>query len=163
VRKCFSASTKGEIGLTETLLIATDGSISSQQAVDVGVRLARERGARLVFVHSSPEAAATLFERNPLTLATLEEVASVDPALRMALERAAEAGVDAELTVLGEGGARSVAAAIVGTAQGLDATMIVVGARGRGAVTEAVIGSVSRLVMEMSDVPVVVVHAHESR
>jgi len=149
--------------LTETLLIATDGSFSSQHAVDVGVRLARECGARLVFVHSSPETAATLFERNPLTLATVEEVAAVDPTLRWALERAAEAGVDAELTVLGEGGARSVAAAIVGTAQGLDATMIVVGARGRGAVTEAMVGSVSRTVMEMSDVPVVVVHAHESR
>jgi len=64
--------------------------------------------------------------------------------------------------VLGEEGARAVAASIVGTAQGLDATMIVVGARGRGAVTEAVVGSVSRLVMEMSDVPVVVVHAHKS-
>jgi nucleotide-binding universal stress UspA family protein len=156
-------SSKEEITLTDTLLIATDGSIPSQQAVDVGVRLARECGARVVFVHSSPETAATLFDQNPLTLATLEEVASIDPTLRSALERAAAAGVDAELTVLGEEGARAVAAAIVGTAEGVDATMIVVGARGRGAVTEAVVGSVSRLVMEMADVPVVVVHVHKSR
>lgn len=149
--------------MTETLLIATDGSLSSQHAVDVGVRLARERGARVVFVHSSPETAATLFERNSLTLDALEDIAAVDETLHSALERAAEAGVDAELTVLGEEGARSVAAVIVGTAQGCKATMIVVGARGRGAVTEAVVGSVSRTVMEMADVPVVVVHAHASR
>ena len=149
--------------MTETLLIATDGSRSSQQAVEVGVRLARERGARVAFVHSSPHVAATLFEQNPYTLATAEEVASVDPTLRSSLERAQEAGVDAELIVLGEEGTGSVAASIVGTAQGVGATMIVVGARGRGAVTEAVVGSVSRTVMEMADVPVVVVHSHESR
>lgn len=148
--------------LTEALLIATDGSLSSQHAVDVGVRLARERGARVAFVHSSPTISATLFERNPYTLDTAEEIASIDPTLRSSLERAQEAGVDAELTVLSEHGASSVAAAIVGTAQSLGATMIVVGARGRGVMTEAMVGSVSRTVMKMSDVPVIVVHMHES-
>lgn len=148
--------------MTETLLIATDGSLSSQQAVDIGVRLARERGARVAFVHSSPTISATLFERNPYTLDTAEEVASIDPTLRSSLERAQAAGVDAELTVLGEHGASAVAAAIVGTAQALGATMIVVGARGRGAITEAMIGSVSHAVMKMSDVPVIIAHIHES-
>jgi len=148
--------------LTETLLVATDGSTSSRQAVDVGVRLARGRDARLTIVHSSHEIAAVLFERNPETLATRDEVASIDPVLRWALARAVESGIDAELTVLGEEGARAIAAAIVGTAEGVDATMIVIGARGRNAVTEAIVGSVSRLVMEMSNVPVVVVHAQKS-
>jgi nucleotide-binding universal stress UspA family protein len=153
---------RGENRLTDTLLVATDGSLSSREAVDVGVRLARERGARVVFAHSSPEIAARLFEHNPLTVATAEEIATVDPVLRAALGRATEAGVAAVLTVLGEGGSRHVAAAIVGAAQGVHASMIVVGARGRGAVTEAMVGSVSRTIMEMSDVPVVVVHAHRT-
>lgn len=61
--------------------------------------------------------------------------------------------------MLGEHGASSVAAVIVGTAQGLGATMVVVGARGRGAITEAMVGSVSRAVMKMSNVPVIVVHS----
>ena len=148
--------------MTEALLIATDGSLSSQHAVDVGVRLARERNARVTFVHSSPDISASLFEHNPYTLATAEEVASVDPTLRGSLERAQEAGVDADLTVLGEHGASAVATAIVGTAEGLGATMIVVGARGRGAITEAMVGSVSRMVMKMSEIPVIVVHSHES-
>ena len=72
---------------------------------------------------------------------------------------AAAAGVEAELTVLGEAGARDVASAIVGAAEGVGASMIVVGARGRGVLTEAVVGSVSRSIMEMSELPVVVVHA----
>jgi nucleotide-binding universal stress UspA family protein len=126
------------------------------------VRLARERGARVAFVHCSPTISETLFERNPYTLDTAEQIASIDPTLRSSLERAQEAGVDAELTVVGEHGAGSVAAAIVGTAQAFGATMIVVGARGRGVITEAMVGSVSRTVMKMSDVPVIVVHMHES-
>lgn len=146
--------------MTDTLLIATDGSLSSREAVDVGVRLARERGASVTFVHSSPELAGMLFRRNPLTAPTRAEVASADPVLGAALDRAVEAGVEAELRVLGEEGARDVAAAIVGAGQGVHASMIVVGARGRGALTESVVGSVSRSVMETSEIPVVIVHAH---
>jgi nucleotide-binding universal stress UspA family protein len=145
--------------VTETLLIATDGSTSSREAVDVGLRLARERGARVRFVHSSPELAQTLFRRDPLTTPSAEQVAELDPVLGDAQALAAAAGVDAELTVLGEAGARDVASAIVGAAQGVGASMIVVGARGRGVLTETVVGSVSRSIMEMSELPVVVVHA----
>lgn len=145
--------------LTETLLIATDGSLSSREAVDVGVRLARERGARITFVHSSPELAQMFFRDNPLTTPTQDQVASADPVLLAALDRASEAGVRADLTVLGEEGARDIAAAIVGAGQGLHASIIVVGARGRGALTESLLGSVSRSVMETSEIPVVIVHA----
>lgn len=145
--------------MTETLLIATDGSSSSQEAVAVGVQLARDRGARITFVHSSPEIAETLFRQNPLTVPTTAEAAAADPVLAAALAAANEAGVDAELTVLGEHGARDVAAAIVGAAQGVHASLIVVGARGRGALTESVVGSVSHSVMETSAITVVVVHA----
>jgi len=145
--------------VTETLLIATDGSSSSQAAVDVGVRLARERGARITFVHSSPEIAESLFQSNPLTFGTPAEVAAADPVLGEALARATEAGVDADLTVLGEHGARDVAAAIVGAGQGVQASLIIVGARGRSALTESVVGSVSHSVMETSPITVVVVHA----
>jgi len=145
--------------VTETLLIATDGSISSREAVAVGVRLAREQGARITFVHCSRELAETFFARNPLTAPTSADVAAADPVLREALERATEAGVEAELTVLGEEGTRDVAAAIVGAGQGVGASMIVVGARGRGSITEAVVGSVSHTVMETSGMTVVVVHA----
>ena len=147
--------------MSDTLLVATDGSISSRQAVSVGLSLARERKARVRFVHCSPTISRTLFARDPYTLATAEEVASMDPALRESLEQAQQAGVDADLTLLGEHGTSSVATAIVGTAQGLGATMVVVGARGRGAITEAMLGSVSRMVMRMSDVPVIVVHSPE--
>lgn len=145
--------------MTETLLIATDGSISSREAVSIGVRLARDRGAKVTFLHSSRELAETLFRRNPLTAPTAAEVAAADPVLREALAQATEAGVEAELTVLGEEGARDVAAAIVGAAMGVRASMIVVGARGRSSLTEAVVGSVSHTVMETSETTVVVVHA----
>ena len=100
------------------------------------------------------------FERNALTAPTRDEVAAADPVLRAALDRAVDAGVEADLRVLGEEGARDVAAAIVGAGQGVHAALIVVGARGRGALTESVVGSVSRSVMETSKIPVVIVHAH---
>ena len=147
--------------MKDTLLIATDGSVSSQKAVEVGLRLARENNARVAFVHSAPDISKALFDRNPYTLATAEEIASVDPTLRVALEQAHEAGVEADLTLLGEHGANAVAAVIVGTAQGLGATTVVMGARGRGAIAEAVVGSVSRTVMRMSEIPVIIVHAPE--
>jgi nucleotide-binding universal stress UspA family protein len=145
--------------VTETLLIATDGSRASLEAVEVGVQLARDRGARVTFVHSSPEIAETLFRRNPLTVPTSAEVAAADPVLAAALARATAAGVEADLAVLGEHGTGDVAAAIVGAAQGVHASLVVVGARGRGALTESVVGSVSRSIMEASTITVVVVHA----
>jgi nucleotide-binding universal stress UspA family protein len=153
-------TTTEEAPLTDMLLIATDGSLSSREAVDIGVRLARERGAAVTFVHSSPDLARMFFERNALTSPTRDEVAEADPVLRAALDRAVEAGVEADLRVLGEEGARDVASAIVGAGQGVHAALIVVGARGRGALTESVVGSVSRSVMETSRIPVVIVHAH---
>lgn len=79
----FDHRAKEEVGLTETLPIATGGPRSSQQAVEVGLRLARERGARVAFVHSPPGVAATLFERNPYTLALAEELVHSDESRRL--------------------------------------------------------------------------------
>ena len=36
------------------ILIATDGSPSAQEAVDVGLELAKEQGADVTFVHVTP-------------------------------------------------------------------------------------------------------------
>ena len=36
------------------ILIATDGSPSAQEAVDVGIELAKEQGADVTFVHVTP-------------------------------------------------------------------------------------------------------------
>ena len=143
----------------DTVLIATDGSASARLAVEVGLRLAREDGADVVFIHASPEISTELFDENAQTPDNPERIADSDPVLAEALQKAGDLGVEARLEVLAEHGTRSIADLIVGAAAGLDAGMIVLGSRGRGPVTEAVLGSVSRAVVANAAVPVVVVHS----
>src|SRR3990172_3580995 len=69
----------------DTVLIATDGSASARLAVEVGLRLAREDGADVVFIHASPEISTELFDENAQTPDTPERIAETDPVLAHAL------------------------------------------------------------------------------
>lgn len=138
----------------KTMLIATDGSPASQEAVQFGVELAEEQGAVAVFVH-----VVQAFDVIPTggfgaNAKVRHEVDAKDwTSLKDAEALASERGIWSR-TVLLQGDA---AGQIVKHADEIGADLIVVGSRGHGAVASALLGSVSRQVLGKARRPVLIV------
>ena len=138
----------------KTILIATDGSPSAQEAAKFGLELAEEQGAQLVFAHVAPAldvlpsggfgwATAVPHE------ATEHDMSPLNDVLALAEAR----GIEAETTLL-RGDAVD---ELVAYADTIDTDLIVVGSRGHGAIASALLGSVSRGVLHEARRPVLVV------
>jgi nucleotide-binding universal stress UspA family protein len=122
--------------LMKKILIATDGSPSGLEAVELGLELAAKQGAQVTFVHVAP---------------------LLDPSGRIPVDAAAELaaarGVPATYEVL----AGVPVDEIVAHADTIDADLIVVGSPG------ALLGSVSRGVLDEARRPVLVVRTVHER
>ena len=138
------------------ILVTTDGSPSSTEAVAFGVELASEHEAELIFVHVVPTldvVPATGFgiggafphEPSEHDHVLLEEAAAV----------ASEHGVISTTAML----RGDTVDEIVAYADSHDVDLIVVGSRGHGAIVGALLGSVSRGVLGESKRPVLIVRA----
>jgi len=139
------------------ILVATDGSPSSVEAVAFGVELAGEHEAELVFVHVVP-----VLDVVPVTGfgsmggAFPHEPSAYDHGL---LEEAAAVAGEHEIvstTALLRG---DTVDEIVAYADSHDVDLIVVGSRGHGGLASALLGSVSRGILGESKRPVLIVRA----
>ena len=133
------------------IVIATDGSAGSREALETGLAIARESraAATLVYVRRPPHA----FLGQPFYQCALtEELGRARAALAAGEVVAAEQGLTVGTEIL-EG---RPAVRILDLARARDASLIVVGSRGRGTVTEALLGSVSSEIVHKADRPVLV-------
>jgi nucleotide-binding universal stress UspA family protein len=138
----------------DKILVATDGSPVSREAVEFGVELAQAEDAAVVFVHIVPQV-----DRIPVSGYGL-----VGSFPHEATEADRRPLTDAE-TVAGREDVRSntkllvgdVVDEIVAYADNLDVDLIVVGSRGHGLLVGTLLGSVSRGVLAESRRPVAVV------
>ena len=135
------------------ILVATDGSPSAHEAVEVGLELAKEQGADVTFVHVTDpdELRGGRGGTHPIT--HTEEVDDSELVLKAAGEAADEAGVSYALERVSGNTVES----IVALADEKDADLIVVGSRGRGAVATALLGSISHGVLRHAGRPVLIV------
>jgi nucleotide-binding universal stress UspA family protein len=137
------------------ILIATDGSPSALQAIELGLELAAEQEAQPVFVHVAPGTEVlpvTGFAMGPVTVP--HEVADYDmEPLEQAVELAEEHGLTAGSRLLVGNPAKQ----IVDYADSIDADLIVVGSRGLGAISSTLLGSVSRGILHAAKRPVLIV------
>jgi nucleotide-binding universal stress UspA family protein len=138
----------------KTILIATDGSPASDDALELGLELADEHHAETVLVHVIPGAdvlATSLFGPDGAVphVVTARDRAPLDAAAARACER----GVPVTTRLL----RGDTADEIVACADSLEADLIVVGSRGHGALASMLLGSVSRRVLRESRRPVLVV------
>ena len=145
-------------GLTmKKILIATDGSPSSAEAVEFGVELAAEHEATVIFVHVAPATDVVPMAGYGMAGALPRVPHEVTEQDRASLE-------DAEQVATGHGVRASTKLLVGGTvdeivtyADNQDVDMIVVGSRGHGAFASALLGSVSRGVLSESKRPVMIV------
>jgi nucleotide-binding universal stress UspA family protein len=137
------------------ILIATDGSPSAQEAVDVGLELAKEQGADVTFVHVTGSDEVRGGRGGAHALTHKDEIDESEIALKDAAEAAEAAGVSYAL----ERFSGETVETIVALADTKNADMIVLGCRGRSAVASAILGSVSHGVLRHASRPVLVVKA----
>jgi len=136
------------------ILIATDGSPASVEAVEFGLELAAENEAEVIFVHVAPAYDVVPVAGFGMTGSLPHPVGDLDRApLDGAVAIAAEHGI-VSTTKLLQG---NTVDEIVAYADSLGVDLIVIGSRGHGAIASALLGSVSRGVLGESKRPVLVV------
>jgi nucleotide-binding universal stress UspA family protein len=142
----------------ERILIATDGSPPSIEALEFGLDLAGEEEAEAIVVHVVPSIDSVPAGGFGMSHgAIVHELSDVDTApLDIAVEIAAEKGL-AVTTDLLRG---ATVGEIVEYADQQDVDLIVIGSRGHGALTTALLGSVSLGVLRHSQKPVLIVRGH---
>jgi nucleotide-binding universal stress UspA family protein len=138
----------------DKIVIATDGSAASAEALDFGLELAADDGATALLVHVAPLFDVLPGGGFPSSPSVPHEITEADHApLEQAEQVAKDAGVLTTTQLLVGDAAREIAA----YADSQDADMIVVGSRGHGAIANVLLGSVSRGVLRESKRPVLVV------
>ena len=141
------------------ILVAVDGSVHADRALEEAVDLARVQRSRITLI-SVASRTAWRFMAGPYTglLPTQDDAdREAEATLRAAAER-----LDVDMpvtTVVGHGPA---AAAIIRRAAEGNHDLIVMGSRGRGGAAAALLGSVSHSVLNHSHVPVLIVHAEDA-
>jgi nucleotide-binding universal stress UspA family protein len=134
------------------ILVAVDGSETSDRAVEEAVVLAKELEAELEFVSVFAPPRSAL--GNPYYDRSLQySLHHARLAVASALVKASEAGIEADGEVL-EG---QPAEEILHLAEQRAVDHIVIGSRGRGRIASAILGSVSSEVVRSARCPVVVV------
>ena len=139
------------------ILIATDGSPASVEAVDVGLELAAAEEADVTFVHVLPADDWIVAGRAGVVGSRPHEV-EMDES-ETALREAAEAAERMNISYALERISGETVDVILGVAEASHADLIVLGSRGRGEIASALLGSVSRDVLRRSKRPVLIVRA----
>ncbi len=132
-------------------MLATDGSDSADEALDLAIEIARDAGATLRILSVRPPKRSTHDEGR---LRAVEEVGGARRIADASATRARQAGVEATSDVAHG----DVVTSIVDAAEALSADLLVVGSRGHSlSEGPAVLGSVSQALVRNSPVPVTVV------
>jgi nucleotide-binding universal stress UspA family protein len=134
-----------------TIVLGFDGSECSGSALNTAIDLARRYDDRLVVVFAVEPPMRSVGEEFREHEKALTEVGQ--RVATSALERAEEAGVEADIELVHE----RPAPAILDVARQRDAHMIVIGTHSESPLRGAILGSVPHKLLHVSDRPVVVV------
>jgi nucleotide-binding universal stress UspA family protein len=142
------------------ILVAVDGSPDADQALTDAIDLAESEHTRLTVITAVPQIPPTaLLVPGFLTETALANTgAHADATLRRARDQ-----VPADLPVSTVLTTQPIRPALICQIKAGHHDLLVMGSRGRGAVRSALLGSVSHYALDHSPVPVLIVHAAQSR
>jgi len=138
---------------TKEILVATDFSQGSDEALAAAIELAKPAGANLQLVHVLENGA----DQFPLGLASYEDraalFASLDRELGRRYDWAVREGVACQTRIIEE----DAVAGILLAAREIGADLIVVGTHGRRGLAHALMGSVAERIVQRAGCPVLTV------
>jgi nucleotide-binding universal stress UspA family protein len=146
----------------KTILVAVDGSKQATKATEIAADLAQRCGAKLVVLH----VVAPIFGDERAALAELTHAEHMERTEYEMLQERGRAIVEAAEFSVRQKGLTSVepivevgdpAGVIVSMTRARSAGLVVVGRRGRGTLAGLLLGSVSNKVVQLADVPCLVV------
>jgi nucleotide-binding universal stress UspA family protein len=137
------------------ILVAIDGSYTSNLALQEAFKLAKEAKAKLHLMHVIDVTPGVEGGFNPETLRRMV-CKEGNELLKTIAELASQAGVDADTEMLEEI-RKKFSKAIANEAQRWEADLIVMGTHGRIAIARLVLGSVAEGVLHNAPVPVLLV------
>ena len=140
------------------ILVAVDGSGTSDLALDEAIRLAKDQQAELRIVHALDQVALVL--DTPYVLQEFLDAArkAGEEILERARIRAEEAGLQADTRLAGtESFGERIATLVNTTAVEWPADLIVIGTHGRRGFSNVLMGSVAMGVVRTANVPVLLV------
>jgi nucleotide-binding universal stress UspA family protein len=143
------------------IVVATDFSEVSAEAVEMAVAFAQESGATLDLVHVATEATYPVPPPMDMLRMPIDIAAAMDEASRRLAteeERVRARGVACESNVL----VGRADAEIVGYADKTHSDLIVLGTHGRSGLPHALLGSVAEKVVQHAHCPVLTVPAHHT-
>jgi nucleotide-binding universal stress UspA family protein len=157
--RIYSAESSSMLNFNR-ILVAIDGSPTSNKALAAAVELARSHGWRSLFVHSADEL------QYMSGLDSSAEVGAIvrtngEKVLKEAASAAAAAGVEAECHLVDEPGQR-LGDIVAHEALSWKADLVVVGTHGRHGVGRVLLGSGAEQIIRLSPVPALVIRADES-
>jgi len=148
------------------ILVALDGSPTSNAGLKYGVQLASDQRAQLVGVHVIDDAAITVnFEGGYVPAAymdKLEESLRRNAAAILAKAQAVAktAGVEMK-SVMSESRGRTIADAILAEARKAKADVLVIGTHGRRGISRILMGSDAEAVLREARIPVLLIRSPE--
>src|SRR5688572_17131656 len=160
-----SLSAEGRNDMFGRILVAVDGTPTSNRGLAVAARLAREQGARLYVIHVidelviAPTLNGTAAGATEYIEAMLDNLRTRGRKIVASAEAAASKSVsDVNADMVASVG-RSVATVILQYARRVRADLIVLGTHGRRGLTRLVMGSDAENVLREATVPVLLVRA----
>jgi len=145
----------------ERVLLPTDGSPCSEQALREGLELVRacNASATVLFVVENPLLTMPMLpEGIPYEAELYEDLRkAAGEILERAKKIAAEIGVDDVETVMKDGQPAATIAEMAG-----EFDLVIMGTHGRGGLEKLILGSVTDAVLHRTDTPVLVIHCKRS-
>jgi len=140
-----------------TVVVAVDGSPSSERALEYGVQIARENSSHLVLAHVTELVAGR--SASPVRIGEQQLVEQLS-ARAAALSKDGTPGAEFKSTTAALGGP---AHAIAEIAEEAGADLLITGTRGHTGLTGLVVGGVAQRILHLAPCPVLIVpEPHEN-